>query len=161
MTDSRASIFTVAAFFVAGASGCGVSAPEGLVPASGRVAWTDGKPLESTPGMLRFHPFDPQNPRVEIAKTAEDQDVVARIDSNGRFAAETALVAGGKTHRFKGAPPGAYKVMVFLMPGDNGVPRVNPDYEHPVRTPLMVAIPEAGARDLDLAVDPHLNGWSP
>lgn len=141
--------------------GCAPQAPDNLVPASGVLKWKSGEPLEGIPGIARFHPFDPENPQAEIADSAAEQSVVAKIEANGSFQVETSLLAGGKTYHFSGAEPGIYKVMLFLLAENGGMPRINPDYEHPVRTPLRVEVQQDDENHFVLEIDRSLNGWTP
>ena len=140
--------------------GCAPPAPEGLVPAHGIFVWNTGEPIEGLPGIARFHPFDPEYPTLETSPESSTKEIVAKLNDDGSFRLTTGILSGGKSHRFDGVEPGQYKVMLFLQ-SDHGTPRINPDYQHPVRTPLLIEITDSDRNSLELTVERNLNGWQP
>ena len=141
--------------------GCGVKGPEGLVPAEGVCLWETGEPIADIQGIARFHPFDPQNPQIETSAKSGDEVASGRVESDGKFVVQTSRLVGGKAHEFHGIAPGRYKVLLYLLPAEGGLPHINPDYQHPVRTPLMVEVSNDQSNHLELKVERHYKGWSP
>ena len=154
-------LLTVTIALTACVPGCGVKPPDGLVPVTGVLQWNSGEPCEGIDGIMRFHPFDPSQPNLETSAESTKQEVSATIGSDGTFEVETSRLVNRKAHRFSGAAPGQYKIMLFLLPGEQGTPRINPDYQHPVRTPLLAEIKPGQPNHLELIVERHLNGWTP
>lgn len=128
------------------AGGCG-SGDSGLVPVAGAVT-VGGAPLDA--GSVTFLP--------DASRGNTSQDVPVGTVSKGRYELTT--------RNKKGAPPGAYKVIVVSdnLSGDNPPPKgataemprskINPRYGDPAGTPLrkdVTAKPAEGAYDLDLA----------
>jgi hypothetical protein len=125
--------------------GCGQSGPK-LAPVSGKVT-LDGKPLPG--GTVSFY--------ADATKGNQSKDIPTGKIKEGSYE----LLTEGR----KGAPPGAYKVVVFadqystdappLPIGTAEQPRsiINTRYNRPDRTPLAVEVvdkPAAGAYDLKL-----------
>jgi len=141
--------------------GCGVQAPPGLVPATGVCVWETGEPIADIQGIARFHPYDPKRPKIETAAQSSDEVAAARVQADGSFVVHTSRLVGGKTHEFPGIAPGQYKVLLYLLPAEGGLPHINPDYQHPVRTPLLVDVKQAQPNELQLKVERRYKGWSP
>jgi hypothetical protein len=138
-----------------------VKAPEGLVPAGGVCLWETGERVADIRGIARFHPFDPENPKIETSAKSGDEVAAGRVESDGTFVVHTSRLVDGETHEFPGISPGQYKVMLYLLPAEGGLPHINPDYQHPVRTPLIAKIRSDQSNYLELKVDRHYKGWSP
>ena len=141
--------------------GCGVEPPPGLVPASGAFRWDTGEPVLGHQGILRFHHFDPAQPAIETSALSAEMLATARVGADGRFTVVTSLERADQTREFGGIRPGTYKVLLFLMPPAGVAENIHPDYNHPVRSPILVEIHPEGANHLQLTLERRFQGWDP
>jgi len=135
--------------------------PDGLVPADGVFRWDTGETVTGHQGIVRFHPFDPEHPLIETSGQSGEQVATARVETNGRFVAQTSLKTRGKAHDFPGIKPGQYKVLLYDMCPEGVAENIHPDYNHPVRSPLLVEIKKDGANHLELTLERRFQGWDP
>ena len=142
-------------------TGCSDSVPEGLIPLDGVLRWETGEELSGHQGMVRFHPYDPSRPRVETAAASGEEVIQGRVEADGHFKVYTTRGVDRSVREYRGLKPGQYKVLLFLLPGEGGLPVIHPDYNHPIRSPLLADITEGSANPLELTIERSLNGWTP
>jgi len=109
-----------------------------LVPVQGNFVWEDDAPTEGVQGVVRFDPIG--SGREEYSELLEHQSIMGHISKDGKFNLSTYRTTEGQTTSGAGAPPGKYKVKVYLQADSGGNLIIHPDYEHQIRTPLSAEV---------------------